>query len=416
MCPVAPPAVAPPAVAPYDVLVIGGGIVGLATARELNRRSPGLRVAVIEKEAGVGRHQTGHNSGVIHAGVYYAPGSLKARFCRAGVDATLEFARLHQIPVEQCGKLLVATSAIELERMAALEERCRRNGLPIERLGAAALRAREPNVAGLGALFTPVTGIVDYGAVARAMAREVEAAGGEVILGQAVRAIAEGADRVTVETDAATYAARALVACAGLQADRVARMAGLAPDFAIVPFRGEYYRLAPRHDGIVRHLIYPIPDPALPFLGVHLTRMAGGYVTVGPNAVLGLAREGYAKSAVSARDLAEMARFPGFWRVMRDNLRSGLGEMRDSLSKRRYLERCRRYAPGLELDDLLPYPAGIRAQAVMRDGTLAHDFLIRTTRRMLHVCNAPSPAATSAMPIAGHLADLAARAGLVGAT
>jgi L-2-hydroxyglutarate oxidase len=399
-----------------DVLVIGGGIVGLATAREVTRRMPGARVVVIEKEPSVARHQTGRNSGVIHAGVYYAPGSLKARFCRAGVDATLEFARLHQIPVEQCGKLLVATSPVELERMAALEERCRLNDMPVERLDAVALREREPNVAGLGALFVPTTGIVDYGAVCRAMAREVEAAGGEVVLGEAVRAIREGADRVTVETGARTLEARFLVACAGLQADRVARMAGLAPDFAIVPFRGEYYRLAPRHDRIVRHLIYPIPDPDLPFLGVHLTRMIDGYVTVGPNAVLGRAREGYGKGDLSLRDMAEMARFPGFWRVMRANLASGAAEMRNSLSRRRYLELCRRYAPGLELEDLLPHPAGIRAQAVMCDGTLAHDFLVRTTKRMLHVCNAPSPAATSAMPIARHLVDLAREAGMAPAS
>lgn len=255
------------------------------------------------------------------------------------------------------------------------------------------------------------TGIVDYGGIARAMGREIEAAGGILHMGEAVRAIAEDGTGVTVETGARTLRAGYLVVCAGLQADRLARMAGLAPDFAIVPFRGEYYRLAPRHDAIVRHLIYPIPDPALPFLGVHLTRMIGGYVTVGPNAVLGLAREGYGKAEVSLRDLGDMARFPGFWRVLRGNLRSGLAEARNSLSKRRYLELCRKYAPGLELDDLLPHPAGIRAQAVRRDGKLVHDFLIRRTARMLHVCNAPSPAATSALPIGAHLVQQVAGAG-----
>ena len=389
----------------FDYIVVGGGIVGLATARALSLRKPSGKIVVIEKETAVARHQTGHNSGVIHAGVYYAPGSLKATLCRAGVDATLSYARANDVPVEQCGKMLVATSRIELERMAALRGRCAKNNLPVEALSAEALSEREPNITGLGALFVRTTGIVDYVALSRAMAREIETAGAVIELGARVCAIAERSDEVVVETDAATIKGRYLIVCAGLQADRMARMAGLDIDFAIVPFRGEYYRLAPKHDTIVKHLIYPIPDPDLPFLGVHLTRMVGGYVTVGPNAVLGFAREGYAKTALSARDLWDMARFPGFWRVMRGNLRSGIMEMRNSLSKRRYLELCRRYAPSLALNDLLPYPAGIRAQAVMRDGALQHDFLIERTRRTLHVCNAPSPAATSAMPIAEYLAD-----------
>lgn len=388
-----------------DVVVIGGGIVGLSTAMQIARADPGARVVVVEKEPEVARHQTGHNSGVVHAGVYYEPGSLKARFCRAGVEATLDFARRHGVAHERPGKLLVATTPLELERMAALEERARRNGLTVERLDRVALAEREPKVAGLGALFVRETGIVDYVGIARAMAREIEATGGEILLGHAVRAIREDDDAVTVETDRRTLRARRLVACAGLQADRVARMAGLETDFAIVPFRGEYYRLASRHDRIVRHLIYPIPDPELPFLGVHLTRMVGGYVTVGPNAVLGLAREGYRKGQASPRDLWEMARFGGFWRVLRANLRSGAAEMRDSLSRRRYLALCRRYAPGIELEDLLPHPAGVRAQAVTADGRLVHDFLIRETPRMLHVCNAPSPAATSALPIGAHLVE-----------
>lgn len=389
----------------YDYLVIGGGIVGASTAMQLGQAYPDARIGLIEKEPNLAAHQTGHNSGVIHAGVYYAPGSMKARFCRAGVDATVAFSRAHNIPVEQCGKMIVATEDNELGRMADLHDRATQNGLQITRLGADELSEREPNVRGVGALFVSVTGIANYPAITVAMGREVVAQGGDLHLGQTVRTITERADSVTVETDAGTYQTRQLVVCGGLQADRLARMAGLEADFVIVPFRGEYFRLAPRHDDIVRSLIYPVPDPSVPFLGVHLTRMIGGYVTVGPNAVLGLAREGYAKTDVSLRDMAAMAGYAGFWRVMAKNLGHGVGEMRNSLSRRRYLKLCQRYAPGLELDDLQPYPAGIRAQAVARDGTLVHDFLMKRTARMLHVCNAPSPAATSALPIGAHIVE-----------
>ena len=389
----------------YDYLVIGGGIVGASTAMQLGQAYPDARIGLIEKEPNLAAHQTGHNSGVIHAGVYYAPGSMKARFCRAGVDATVAFSRAHNIPVEQCGKMIVATDDNELGRMADLHDRATQNGLQITRLDADELSEREPNVRGVGALFVSVTGIANYPAITVAMGREVVAQGGDLHLGQTVRTITERADSVTVETDAGTYQTRQLVVCGGLQADRLARMAGLEADFAIVPFRGEYFRLAPRHDDIVRSLIYPVPDPSVPFLGVHLTRMIGGYVTVGPNAVLGLAREGYAKTDVSLRDMAAMAGYAGFWRVMAKNLGHGVGEMRNSLSRRRYLKLCQRYAPGLELDDLQPYPAGIRAQAVARDGTLVHDFLMKRTARMLHVCNAPSPAATSALPIGAHIVE-----------
>lgn len=392
-----------------DFLVIGGGIVGLSTAMQLAQTYPDATVRVLEKEDHLAAHQTGHNSGVIHAGVYYAPGSLKAKFCRAGVDATIAFCTRHQIPFEQCGKLLVATTPIELDRMDALEERCRANGLDPERLTANELKAREPNITGLGALFVRVTGIVDYPAMARAMAKELQEAGGDVVLNCAVTGIAEGPETVSVATSAGLYEARQLVVCGGLQADRLARMAGLDVDFQIVPFRGEYYRLNARHNAIIKHLIYPIPDPDLPFLGVHLTRMIDGSVTVGPNAVLGFAREGYPKGSFNAGDVLSMLRFSGFWKVMGRNFRSGVTEFRNSLSKRRYLELCQKYAPGLTLDDLEPYPAGIRAQAVMRDGSLVHDFLIKQTPRTLHVCNAPSPAATSSLPIGEHLVGLLAK-------
>lgn len=394
----------------YDYLVIGGGIVGASTAMQLGEAYPDARIALIEKEDSLAAHQTGHNSGVIHAGVYYAPGSMKARFCRAGVEATVAFSRRHDIPVVQCGKMIVATEPEELPRMDALKARAEQNGLRIARLGPEELREREPNVRGRGALFVSVTGIADYPAITRAMGEVIAAQGGEVHLGAAVRRIQEDAGGVSVETDARSFRTRQLIVCGGLQADRLARMAGLAADFAIVPFRGEYYRLAPRHDRIVNSLIYPVPDPEVPFLGVHLTRMIGGFVTVGPNAVLGLAREGYRKTEVSLRDMAAMAGYAGFWRVMAKNLSHGLGEARNSLSLRRYLSLCQRYAPDLELSDLLPYPAGIRAQAVSHDGTLVHDFLIKQTSRMLHVCNAPSPAATSALPIGAHIVKTLAQA------
>lgn len=394
-----------------DFLVVGGGIVGLSTAMQLARRFPQAKVRVLEKESRLAAHQSGHNSGVIHAGVYYAPGSLKAQFCRAGVDATIAFCTKHQIPFEQCGKLLVATNALELQRMDALEERCHTNGLDPQRLSADELKQREPNITGLGALLVRLTGIVDYPAMARAMAGELEGAGGAVHLNCAVTGIEEHGEGVRVSTAQGVFEASQLVVCGGAQADRLAAMAGLKPDFKIVPFRGEYYRLNARHNAIIKHLIYPIPDPDLPFLGVHLTRMIDGSVTVGPNAVLGFAREGYPKGSVNLRDVASMAGFAGFWKVMGKNWRSGITEFRNSLSKRRYLALCQRYAPSLRLGDLEPHPAGIRAQAVMKDGTLVHDFLIRQTPRMLHVCNAPSPAATSSLPIGEHLVGLIADRG-----
>ncbi|MFK7792094.1 MAG: L-2-hydroxyglutarate oxidase [Devosiaceae bacterium] len=391
-----------------DYLVIGGGIVGLSTAMQLAKANPGATVRVLEKENQLAAHQTGHNSGVIHAGVYYAPGSLKAQFCRAGVDATIAFCTRHQIPFEQCGKLLVATTELELSRMDALEERCIANGLNPLRLSAEELKEREPNIIGLGALFVRVTGIVDYPAMARAMARELEELRGVVELNCTVTGIAEGPDLVSVATTKGIFEANQLVVCGGLQADRLAKMAGLDVDFQIVPFRGEYYQLNARHNDIIKHLIYPIPDPSLPFLGVHLTRMIDGTVTVGPNAVLGFAREGYTKGSVDMGDVLSMIGFKGFWKVMGKNLKSGITEFRNSLSKARYLKLCQKYAPGLTLEDLEPYPAGIRAQAVMADGTLVHDFLIRKSARTLHVCNAPSPAATSSLPIGAHLVSLVA--------
>ncbi|AMS17774.1 hydroxyglutarate oxidase [Pseudomonas chlororaphis] len=389
----------------YDYCIIGGGIVGLATAMALLERQPGASLLILEKENVLARHQTGHNSGVIHAGIYYAPGSLKADLCKRGAQATKDFCTEHGIRFEVCGKLLVASTPLEVERMHALYERSQQNGLKVERLDAQELQRREPNIVGLGGLFLDATGIVDYRQVCEAMARVIQQAGGEVQLQTTVRAIVETAEKVTISSDDKVWSARQLVACAGLQSDRLAALAGVKIDHQIIPFRGEYFRLPAAKNAIVNHLIYPIPDPELPFLGVHLTRMIDGSVTVGPNAVLGLGRENYRKFSVNWRDVAEYARFPGFWKTIWNNLGSGTTEMKNSLFKRGYLEQCRKYCPSLEVADLLPYEAGIRAQAVMRDGTLVHDFLFAETPRMVHVCNAPSPAATSAIPIGQMIAE-----------
>lgn len=389
----------------YDLCVIGAGIVGLASAFQFARTHPGASIVVLEKEQSVGLHQTGHNSGVIHSGIYYAPGSFKAKLCRQGVSETITFCQAHNIPYVTCGKLLVATNEAERIRMDHLFERAQANGVEVEKLDAKELHLREPNITGIGALFVPSTGIVDYKQICRAMAQDLRQSDVEIVTGAAVTSIAESSDFVTVIAGSRTFKTRHLISCAGLQSDRLARLAGIETDFQIVPFRGEYFRLPSEKNGIVNALIYPVPDPDLPFLGIHLTRMIDGSITVGPNAVLGWSREGYKKFSFSWNDTASFFGFPGFWRVMRKHLKSGVTEMRNSLSKSRYLAECRKYCPSLQIEDLLPYEAGIRAQAVLRDGTLVHDFLFKQTPRMLHVCNAPSPAATSALPIGRMIVD-----------
>ncbi|HSU02216.1 MAG TPA: L-2-hydroxyglutarate oxidase [Nocardioides sp.] len=389
----------------YDHVVVGGGIVGAATAWTITQRYPGRRVLLLDKEDTFGRHQTGHNSGVIHSGIYYAPGSLKAELCRAGAAATERFAEEHGIAWKRIGKLLVATDNRELAAMQALVERAAANQIPATVLSAAELREREPHVAGVGALHIASTGITDYTAINRRLATLVEEAGGTLMTSTAVTGIDERADEVVLSTTRGEVRGSHVVFCAGIQADRVAALAGLEVDFAMVPFRGEYYDVRPERADLVSTLVYPIPDPELPFLGVHLTPTVEGGLNVGPNAVLGLAREGYPKFSFDRRDVRDIVTFPGMWHVARANVRTGAREMRNSLSKRGYLRLCQKYCPELRLEDLTPREAGIRAQAVMRDGSFVHDFLLRDTPRTLHVVNAPSPAATSALPIAGMIVD-----------
>ena len=388
----------------YDFVITGGGIIGMSTAMQLIDLYPDARMVLLEKESGPAHHQTGHNSGVIHAGVYYTPGSLKAKFCLAGNRATKAFCDENDIRYDTCGKMLVATSALEMERMKALWERTSANGLEREWLSGAELREREPNITGMGGIFVPSSGIVSYREVTAAMAKNFQQKGGEIVYNAEVTALKEHAAGVIVHTrDGREFEGATLITCSGLMADRLVKMLGVEPGFIICPFRGEYFRLAPQHNQIVNHLIYPIPDPAMPFLGVHLTRMIDGSVTVGPNAVLAFKREGYRKRDISLADMLEMFGSGGIRRVLQNNLRSGLGEMKNSLCKSGYLKLVQKYCPSLTQQDLQPYPAGVRAQAVSPDGKLIDDFLFVTTPRSIHTCNAPSPAATSALPIGAHI-------------
>ena len=390
----------------YDYVIIGGGIVGISTAWQLLQKQPGKRVLLIEKEDAFGQHQTGHNSGVIHAGIYYAPGSLKARFCREGAEATMRFCDDNGIAYEQCGKLIVATNEREQRQMLELYERGRENQLELELLNAGQLEKLEPNVVGLGAILVNTTGIVDYVEICEKMVERFHDLGGETRLGAAAVDIDETPELVTISlSDGTEVTSGFLIACTGLGADRLARKQGISVDFQIVPYRGEYYQLPSSKRETVQHLIYPVPNPEVPFLGVHLTRMIDGSVTVGPNAVQGWKREGYGRINISFRDCWEMLTFPGYWRVTATHLKTGLREFRDSIFKRGYLRAVQKYCPSIQLSDLTPYPAGIRAQAVMRDGTLVHDFLFAESQRSLHVCNAPSPAATSAIPIGNYICE-----------
>jgi (S)-2-hydroxyglutarate dehydrogenase len=389
-----------------DVVVVGGGIVGLATALTLLRARPGASLVVLEKERELATHQTGRNSGVIHSGLYYKPGSLKARSCARGRALLEEFCAEQGVPFERCGKVVVATKSAQVPQLDELERRGHANGLRgVRRLSAGELRELEPHAAGIAALFVPETGIVDYREVAGAYKREIERLGGNLRTGERVLAIRPGESRVVVESTGGAFEARALVACAGLASDRVAKMAGLpVADVAIVPFRGEYCMLMPERAHLVRNLIYPVPDPAFPFLGVHFTRRIHGGIEAGPNAVLALAREGYSKRSFDARDVLAIGRWPGFWRMARRHWRAGLHEQWRSLRHMAFARACQELVPALAPGDLTAGGCGVRAQAVARDGTLVDDFLIAEGSRMVHVLNAPSPAATASLAIAEEIA------------
>ncbi|MEV4418671.1 L-2-hydroxyglutarate oxidase [Patulibacter sp. NPDC049589] len=394
--------------AAYDVVVVGAGILGLATARELLARDPGLRIAVVDQADAVAAHQTGHNSGVIHAGIYYAPGSLKARLCVDGARRMYAYCAERGIPTERVGKLVVALDASELPGLDELERRSRINGVTIERVGPGRLREIEPHAVGVAALHSPNTGIVDFATVARALAEDVRAAGGDVLLGREVTGVARRGALRELRTPAGPILTRGLIGCAGGWADRLAVADGGSPDPRIVPFRGAYLRLRPEATMLVRGLIYPVPDPELPFLGVHLTRHVSGDVLLGPTALLVGARDAYDVGRIRRRDLGSIVRWPGTWRIARHFWRTAASELATAVSRRAFVAGCARYVPELRTEDVADGWAGVRAQAVSRDGRLVDDFVFDERPGALHVRNAPSPAATSSLAIAAMIADRAA--------
>ena len=384
----------------HDVVIVGGGIVGLAVALEITKRFPRLRLLLLEKEARVGQHQSGHNSGVIHSGVYYKPGSQKARLCVEGARAMIEFCRAHDIPHQVCGKVIVATYPEEFPRLEELRRRGEANGLTgLQLIGPEQLREIEPHASGLRALVVPSTGITDYAAVCEKYAELIHAQGGTILTSTTVTGLRNLTSEVVVETSGASFSTTYLINCAGLFSDRIAGMAGGKPDVIIVPFRGEYYDLIPQRSSLVRALIYPVPDPQFPFLGVHFTRRVSGTVDAGPNAVLAFRREGYERTDFSLRDLASSLAFPGFWRMAAQHWRSGLDEFHRSFSKPAFVRALQRLLPELRAEDLIPGGSGVRAQALRRDGTLVDDFQFVPSGKMLHVLNVPSPAATASLVI-----------------
>ncbi|HME35856.1 MAG TPA: L-2-hydroxyglutarate oxidase [Candidatus Sulfotelmatobacter sp.] len=392
----------------YNVVVIGGGVVGLGVALEITRRFPHLRLLLLEKEDRVARHQSGHNSGVIHSGVYYKPGSLKARLCVTGAAAMLEFCREHGIAHEVCGKVIVATHADELPRLEELRKRGEANGLTgLRMIGPEELREIEPHGAGLKALVVPATGITDYAVVCAKFAELISAGGGTVLTSAAATGIRRAANEIVVETSRGAFSTDSLINCAGLFSDRISRMAGDEPGIMIVPFRGEYYDLTPERASLVKALIYPVPDPRFPFLGVHFTRRITGRVDAGPNAVLALAREGYRHRDISLRDLASALAFPGFWRMARQHWRNGLDEWHRSLSKPAFVRALQRLLPEVRENDLVPGGSGVRAQALKPDGALVDDFQFVPSGKVLHVLNVPSPAATASLAIGRAVVDTA---------
>jgi (S)-2-hydroxyglutarate dehydrogenase len=395
-----------------DVAIVGGGIVGLATAYRLSERHPGLRITVYEKEDEIARHQSGRNSGVVHTGVYYAPGSAKAIYCRAGYDALSDFCRAEALPFERIGKVIVAVDDEEVGRLDAIEQRGLANGVRCSRVDASGLREVEPHAAGIEALHVPDGAITDYSRVAARLAERVRERGGQILTGVRVHEVRERDGGLVVETSGGHHEAGWFVNCAGLYADRLARACGVETSVRIAPFRGAYYTLQPQARRLCRGLIYPVPDPRFPFLGIHFTRRVGGRVDVGPSAVLAFAREGYLVATIEPRELLEMLLYPGFRRLARRHWRSGVRELLQAVSRRAYVRAARRLVPALEPGDLLPARSGVRAQAVDADGRLVDDFLLVDTERAVHVLNAPSPAATSSLAIGSAIADrLAAKWG-----
>ena len=386
--------------------VVGGGIVGLAVAREIALRRPGVRVVVLEKETRLAAHQTGHNSGVVHAGIYYRPGSLKAQLCARGRLLLKDYCAEHALPYVECGKLVVAVDTSELGRFEALERTASENGVPgLRRLDRVGIREVEPHAAGVAALHSPATAITDYVAVSNAFADEIEQAGGTIEVAIEVTGIRQTARGVEVATDREPHRFDRLVVCAGLQSDRVGRLADGTDDPRIVPFRGEYMSVVAEKRDLVRGMVYPVPDPRYPFLGVHFTRRVTGELEVGPNAVLGLEREGYHRSDVSWSDVRDIVTFPGFWQLARQHWRTGVREVVGSASKQAYMRTAQRYVPGIQASDVVRSGAGVRAQAVRRDGTLVDDFVVTGSDAVTVVRNAPSPAATSSLAIAEHVVD-----------
>jgi 2-hydroxyglutarate dehydrogenase len=394
-----------------DLVVVGGGILGLAVAREWLARRPGASVCVLEREREIGTHQTGHNSGVIHAGVYYAPGSLKAKLCVEGAAEMYEYCERRGVPTVRCGKIIVATDASELDRLDELERRATTNGVPgLRRLDADGIRQLEPHARGIAGLHSPSTGIADFAAVARAYAEDVRAAGGSVAPACDVRAIVRGPNSLRLTHSLGDTEAAHAVFCAGAWADRLAVAAGADPDPRIVPFRGAYLRLSPARRDLVRSLIYPVPDPSLPFLGVHLTKHIGGDVLIGPTALMAAARDAYRLGTIRRRDLLDTLSWPGTWRMLAHWWRTGVTELHHAAVRAAFVRAAARYVPALRPEDVEPSFAGVRAQALGRDGKLVDDFVFSHTERALHVRNAPSPAATSSLAIARHVADEAERA------
>lgn len=392
----------------HDVVIVGGGIVGLAVALEITKRFPRLRLLLLEKEDRVGQHQSGHNSGVIHSGIYYKPGSLKARLCVEGAAAMLQFCRSYGIPHLVCGKVIVATREEEFPRLEELRRRGEANGLTgVQPIGSEQLREIEPNASGLRALVVPSTGITDYAAVCVKYAELIQAQGGTIRTSTPVTGLRDLADEVVVETSGPVFSTKYLINCAGLFSDRISRMAGGQTDVIIVPFRGEYYDLIPQRSSLVRGLIYPVPDPQFPFLGVHFTRRITGTVDAGPNAVFAFRREGYRRSDFNLRDLASSLSFPGFWRMASKHWRSGLDEFHRSFSKPEFVRALQRLVPEVREQDLVPGGSGVRAQALRRDGALVDDFQFVPSGKMLHVLNVPSPAATASLMIGRYIVSAA---------